>query len=536
MGWGGFYCWGGGLGIPAANQTATAAVIDQLLNDTNPVFNFVLEGPIYETAGTRTIYYAWQGLNTAAGDTPANTHMPAYLITPVNWEVTAPITASGETGSGGFGSIGFAAEDNNDLSASWSGQSFELKLGGAYGQPQTRTELSYSQYVARWNFIVRDITFDEDAGEILVRDALADLETPIQQNRFDDTTTASVAGKFKPLVYGRPFNTPAILFDDTNNIYSLSDSALSSVTSVKVNGLSLTNQGDTADLPGWVGGSSGQFKTDLSAGNIRLWATPDGEVTVNCQRSELRPGIVLRDMIEDAGVTNIDEGSFHAYPLNDIANSDVGIYIGSNEVNALQIIQQVAAGLDAWLYTTRAGQVALGRHGNPLLDNPVYTLEGRGDGDGPNVIINIQRIDAAPCPSEISALYKRNYATLSEQELDATLSTANRSLMSTEVVETAPHENSGATTVTPSSQPTVIDTPFRSIAGANALIGDIASRIGQWRDLFEIEIVDPMFLIDTGMVVCVKHDRFNLDSGRNGEVISVVETNETTILQVLMVK
>jgi hypothetical protein len=108
--------------------------------------------------------------------------------------------------------------------------------------------------------------------------------------------------------------------------------------------------------------------------------------------------------------------------------------------------------------------------------------------------------------------------------------------MSTEVLETDPHDNSGATTVTPSSTQAVIDTPFRSIAGANALIGDIASRIGEWRDLFEVEITAPMFTIDPGMVVCIKYNRFNLDSGRNGEVISVVETNETTILQVLMVK
>jgi hypothetical protein len=466
MGWGGFYTWGGGLGIPAAHQTATAAVIEQLLNDTNPDFNFVLEGTIYEATGTRTIYYAWQGLNTGAADTPANKHMPAYLITPVNWQMAAPITASGGTASGGFGSVGFVAEDDDDLSASWPGQSFELKLGGAYGRPQQRTKLSYSQYVARWKFVVSDVSFNEDAGEIIVRDALASLDKPIQQNRFDDTAAVGAAGKFKPLVYGRPFNTPAVLYDESNNIYSLSDSALSSVTSVKVNGLSLTNQGDTADLPGWVGGSAGQFKTNLSTGDIRLWATPDGEVTVNCQRSELRPGIVLRDMIEDAGVTNIDEGSFHAYPHNEIASSDIGIYIGTNETNALQIIQQVAAGLDAWLYTTRAGQVALGRHGNPLLDNPVYTLEGRDDGDGPNVFVSIQRLPVAPCPSEIKALYKRNFAPLSEQELDATISAANRALMSTEVLETDPHDNSGATTVTPSSTQAVIDTPFRSIAGA----------------------------------------------------------------------
>jgi hypothetical protein len=45
-----------------------------------------------------------------------------------------------------------------------------------------------------------------------------------------------------------------------------------------------------------------------------------------------------------------------------------------------------------------------------------------------------------------------------------------------------------------------------------------------------------MFTIDPGMVLCIKYDRFNLDSGRNGEVINVVETNETTILQVMMVK
>ena len=536
MGWGGFYTWGGGLGIPVANQTATAPPIQSLLEAPNPRFNFVLEGAIYRAAGEATIYYAWQGLNTTGSDTPANQRMPELLTVPINWQTVAPLTASGGTASGGFGTVEFVADEDDDLSASWAGRAFDLKLGGSYGEGAGVTTLTYAQYVARWKFIATDITYNEDSGSLIVRDALASLDKPIQQARFGDTVAVGAAEKFQPIVYGRPFNIPAVLHDESNNIYRLSSSALASVTSVKVNGLSLTNAGDTTNLPAWVGGSAGQFKTNLLAGNIRLWATPDGEVTVDCQRSELRPGIVLRDMIEDAGVTDIDEGSFHAYPHNETANSDIGIYIGTNETNALQILQQAAAGLDAWLYTNRAGQVTLGRHGNPLLDNPVYTLEGRDDGDGPNVVVSIQRLPVAPCPSEIKALYKRNFAPLSEQELDATLSVANRALMSTEMLETDAHDNSGATTVTPSSTQVIIDTPFRNVAGANALIGDIASRIGEWRELFELEIVAPMFVIDPGMIVCVKHDRFNLSGGRNGEVISVVETADSTVLQVLMVQ
>jgi hypothetical protein len=73
-------------------------------------------------------------------------------------------------------------------------------------------------------------------------------------------------------------------------------------------------------------------------------------------------------------------------------------------------------------------------------------------------------------------------------------------------------------------------------ADALALRDAIVARVGTRRDLFEITIASPLFVLAPGMVVKIFYDRFGLSAGRNGEVLSIVENSDTTTIQVLMVQ
>jgi hypothetical protein len=124
MGWGGFYPWAGGIGVPAAFQLGVQSEISKFLADPNATYNYVLEGTVYRSASEDVgfpdawgafpwgfggssidngIYYAWDTLNTESTDTPPNKHMPGLLTVPINYEVSAPITGTGGGASSGFG-------------------------------------------------------------------------------------------------------------------------------------------------------------------------------------------------------------------------------------------------------------------------------------------------------------------------------------------------------------------------------------------------------------------------------------------------
>jgi hypothetical protein len=97
--------------------------------------------------------------------------------------------------------------------------------------------------------------------------------------------------------------------------------------------------------------------------------------------------------------------------------------------------------------------------------------------------------------------------------------------------------NAGTLTINPDAPELFIDGAFLyNQADADLLRDSIVARVGTRRDLFEITIVSPLFVIAPGMVVKIFYDRFGLSAGRNGEVLSIVENADATTLQVLMVQ
>jgi hypothetical protein len=481
------------------------------------------------------IRWGQDGLTTDSTDNPPDFYMAGILSDPLNWEVTIPLPASNEPATFGFGSIEFIPDVENDVTGAWSGRHCDLKLGGTYGAGTTATTMSYSQYVNYWRFNAVDIEYNEDVARLLVRDQLAALDHPIQKNTYagagDYEGGSDVAGKYKPVVFGQPFNVPALLIDDTNYIYQLHDGLLAEIISVRVNGLPLTDVGDSTDLPSWTGGSAGQYKTDLSRGLIRLWEQPDGTVTANPRRVPGGAGEVMRDMLEWMGIDTIDQGSFDGFDVN-----TVGFFAGPDAVNGLEAIQRMAAGMDSWIYSTRSGQIKIQRHGNPRIDMPVFSLEGRSNADRPCVISDLQRLSATPCPSSIVVRYAQNHSVLTDQALDTTIGENTKTAMKQEWTSIAASDNASASTYTPNSQTAIIDSPFRFVVGAEALRDRLSALIGSKRDLFEVTTTTPMFQIEPGDIVKIFYDRFGLSNGRNGEVISLIENSNSTTIRVLMVE
>jgi hypothetical protein len=538
MGWGGFYPWAGGIGVPAAFQLGVQSEISKFLADPNATYNYVLEGTVYRSASEDVgfpdawgafpwgfggssidngIYYAWDTLNTESTDTPPNKHMPGLLTVPINYEVSAPITGTGGGASSGFGG--------------------RLRVGGTYGVGSGAATLDYADWFDAFTFRARDIEYNEDNARLLITDALADLAHDIQTNLYlgDDSTyegDVSLKGLPKPLTFGRTFNCTPVLVNSTSRIYQIHDGAVSDIVDVRDNGLILTDAGDTTDLPGWTGGSAGQYKTDISRGLIRLWSVPNGAVTCNPLRANTDAEGAVLDVLEKAGITNIQPGTFGQLP-----NVTIGFFLGAEPTHTIEVLNQILFDLDAWVYGDRNGKVACGVHGNPLFDPPIAEIEGRAEADSPCVVVSLSRIETPSPPSSVQIAYKRNYTPLSDQSLDSSLTLSSRQAFGLPFLVNDSVSNADALDVHPDAEPLILGTGImRFEAGADIVRDQIINRLGKRRNMYEITITYPLFRFVPGQIVKVFYDRFGLAGGVNGEIVSVIDQRDTTTIRWMTVQ
>lgn len=557
MGWGGFLLpWGGdNIGIPAQFQIATAPAIQLLLNDANAEFDFVLEATPYRTgeittgfpaawgafpwgyggeATAHTVRYGWRGMTTDTTDTPADTYVPAVLSTPLNYQANIPPSGLLGAAASGFGTIEFVSVNDDDIESFWAGRVLTWKVGGTYDVGlATEAALTYDQYAIKNTLRIRDIEYGEDGARLLVSDELVLMQKTVQQNTYVGAGTFEgddqLKGQYKPLCYGQVFNAPGILVNNTFNVYQFNDGPVSDITDVRVNGVSKNDVGDTDDLTGWTGGGTNDYKTDKSRGLIRLWTAPDGEVTGDVNQINKLVGLVLRDMINAAGIAELDEGTFNGF-----IDAEIGIYIGTSPEDLLSLVQSVVESVDGWLYANRSGRIAVGTHPDFLLDGSIYTIEGRREVAAPCVVAECQRLTTPPAPCKIAVAYKRNWTQQDPQGLDASLTELQRQLYSREYMSTEFVNNTGATDINPQAPELFIDHGYiTNETDAITVRNQIFRRGRTRRNLFQVTITSPMFQIDPGMFVTLHYDRFGLADGVKGEVLSITEAAEVVTLQVL---
>jgi hypothetical protein len=482
-----------------------------------------------------TLRYSWRGFVTDPSDTPANLYIPATLLNPVNLQSQIGAPGTGEGFAGTAGTIEFAAAIDDDLEAWWGGRSWRLCFGGTYDKGlASETVMPLVDYATLFSFVSTDLTYNEEVASLGTLDQLHFLEKPLQQSIYNGTGIYEgddqLKGQHKPLCYGNVFNAPAILVNAGNIIYQFHDGPVSAITAVRDNGSTLTSTGDTDNLPGWVGGSGGEYKTDISRGLVRLWSEPTGEVTADVLKATTAAGEVLREMADDAGYQNRDEGSFYAFN-----SGDVGLYFGTSPISVRAAMQGLAGYLDGWVYASREGNLRVETHLDALSTSAHHTIEGRRAADSPSVVVSIQRLETPPAPYRVRVAYKRNW---SPQTLDVDgISATTKQLYAREFKVTEVASNATSLDINPNAQELLLEAAYLiDEADANNLRDDIVSRAHIKRDLFELVLTAPRFQILPGHIVKIFYDRFGLVSGRQGEVLSVTESAHTTTIQVLIVQ
>lgn len=474
--------------------------------------------------GTRTIYLSDKGFYTGGGDTPAHTSYLPLVNNPFQFDVSILNGREFRGGLPSFGAVRIKA-GNGDMDALgsyfWSGRDATVYAGGK--------DFARADYEAIFRGKVRDIEYDE--GEIIINisDKSGVLETAFDQKLYTGTGGTEggddIKGDVKPLCYGQVKNVPLKLVNAGLNIYQVHDGEIEEVTAVYDRGVSLSSEGDVADITA-TSVTGGSFKTQLTGGYIRLGGNPDGAVTADVKGDSTgsyidKTGAIISRLVStkmaenNFGSNDIDQGALNALDL--ALPNVVGIFI-NERTQLTQVLNELTIPLNLFWYFTREGALSAGIVQSPSA--PVLSIEE-------NTIIDdsFSCLRVIPPAWRISVGYQKNWSVQSLDTIAPAATDAQKSF-ALEPYRTTTVEDRGVRGKTKSEFEVQFDTALAFEADAEAYRDRLASIYQVQRSSYRFKAKDLIFKVFIGDVIRVSYPRYGLESGKNFLITAVSEDAE----------
>lgn len=260
---------------------------------------YLLELTCYiDGTGETTLYYSDVGYVSGSADTPADTYFAPNLTNPGS--LSRSIFANGTTFGSvevGYGVITLVNADGelDALKDHGYGRSIVLKTITA----RNPTKEAYSTAEIRFSGVVSHVEANFEEIRLIIRDELELLDRPLQESRFDGTSTsttgvegnANVEGRVKPMAFGGSVrNISAVLANASNQIYSFNydkngnTASCVSVDALRNGGATYTLSGtDRADLAAMeaTAPASAQADTCLAESLVRLNGSVTAGITLD---------------------------------------------------------------------------------------------------------------------------------------------------------------------------------------------------------------------------------------------------------------
>lgn len=504
-----------------ASSTGSGAFCDGALGE----FGFGDGATGSAAVGVTTLRYGTHGYTSQASDSPANTWYEGRLNE--TFQVDRRITGGEDIG--GLSTVGAecalinadGALDGLLTDYAVDGRSARI-LVGRPTDPLANFGLVFSGVMQPPVITEATVTFK-------LSDGLAKLQTTILNETVYLGTGgleggADLKGKPKPKGWGSVQNISPPLVDSANFIYQVNDGPISGVPAVYDRGVLLTG---VVGAPG-----AGQYQVTTSTGTFKLGATPAGTVTCDALLDASGSGyinnvsdIVLRILTQQVGLlsTEIEPASFAQ--LKSDAPAEVGVWHGSNQVSAADVVNELLAGIGAFGGFNRTGAFSVGLIAAPS-GLQVVTLE-------PEEImtIAIEPLPAAVAPIvwRASVAYKKNYTV--QTDLAGSVTAARRTFAA-EDVRISKSEDSAI------QSRYLLAMALENNAGLYAQPADSdaeALRLfnlwGMQRGFYRITARPKALIADLGKTVFVTYPRFGFANGRLGRVLGhMVRGSEVELL------
>lgn len=493
-----------------------------------------------------TLRFSSGGYNTSPEDDPANAHFSPRLVVPGDY--SRALFGTGGTS----GAIDVGAGVTELINADGG---LDHLIDHAFdGYPITIMALDrgaqWDDRVTVFAGTMETVDFTWRRLKISIRDRLAALDKPLQTVLFAGTTVAGgmneaeggpddLKGKPKPLCYGAPRQVEAVSSNVYDEIFSLGQNGLDSVTEVRDGGVALTYSGNNYTTVAALRGasiSSGQYSTARNLGLVRTGAAPAKILTAapvkGANAAARTAGQLARLILLQMGL--VEDTDFLASDVAalDVANdAEIGYWIGAEEQTALAALTAILGSIGATCVPDREGVFRLYRFEAPsgtavatFTDAEITEKQATG----------IERLATGDKGSgvpawRVSLRYGYNGAVMKRDALDVSVSDAFKAFASEEW-RTAVAEDSAVKDIHLLSPELTFDTYLIAEADAQAEAARLLALHGVRRDRFLVPVKSYLAEgVDLNSVVTLKTSRFGLSEGRDFRVIGLAENLESGI-------
>lgn len=484
--------------------------------------------PTQSSPAIENLYFSSQGFVSGPAESPANTYYEPRVTEALNVSISLVdrdrVRGRVRVDFGEVrllsGDISRNSDTLDDLATyNWDGRTVTVKMGGE--------GFALSEYGTIGVFVADGIDVTDEEVVIRLRNGLANLDVPIQENKFAGTGgvegSTDVQNVLKPLCYGRVKNITPIyvgnhdLGDGSLPTFVVHDGSIIDVTDVYSNGNALTDSGGSAPVAGEyrVYASSGAFQLGGSTLDTIITCDVDGADDGTSSPSLLSS---VADIVEEivGNVSSLSFASGTVAGLNTDNNSVVGIWVPSG-ANALTVISDLLNSIGAYIYTNRSGEVVLGR-----IEAPAGSAVAEFD---ESQILSIERRSVQTPSKAIRLRYQRNWTRMTFDQIAGAVSEARRTFLVQEWREVV-DEDATVATAHPLAIEEQYDTLFDTSSAASTEAARLQTLYGEDREVFVVEVKTQPFNLSLGDTIKLTTNstgRFNLSGGANFVIIGLDE-------------
>src|SRR3972149_246453 len=505
-----------------------------------------LEDEEYSVEGS-IVLIADKEFHTEPEDDPANKTASPRLIQPFNFRIDVPLFNSGESrGRSAIGNVDIMNDDggiDSLMDVVWVGRTVRIKCGVTtnVGKWNERT-LTYSEMETIFKGTVETVSWDESKITLGIRDSSSRLNKPIQSLVYsgsgDFEGDADLAGKNKPMSFGRVFNASPALVNKVNNVFQAHYRSMQSVDEIRDQGLPLVSDGDITDSS--LGLSSvldwtpvaAHYITDLNLGLIRLGNAAAGKVTFDGHGDnegsyiDTLIEIFRRVAVTFGAVSDPDEIDVNAFTLALLReSSEAGLFVGTEPRDISDVLDELMFSADGWWSFTREGTLTVGIFRDPDGEVATRTVTD-------TVIENFSLAkEEAGQPAWRYALgYKRNWSPQTRDELADTVTASNRELYSEEYRYVS-FSKSSLRSIYTEAKDVKVGSLLYDQTEAQTQVNQRGARDSGKRRKYKLRLSRDLFQYRVGQVISLVYDRFGLENGKNFFVTAVVENAVTRITE-----
>lgn len=466
------------------------------LNGTDQIRVILVEiTGVLNTGGSGNFYLSNRPFTSAFGDTPANTAYTACIAGGVSFSESIDLNGSASIGYGDIELENIDGVRDAWLNYIWANKPVNVYIGDA--------RWTRADFYPIFSGLIKDIdSNNRNTINLILVDTLQLLNVAISEAKLGGATEN--ADQLIPLTFGECFNITPLSTVPSQLRYKVHNGPIEDIIEARDNGAPIS------------------ITKDLANGEFVLNQFPAGTITCSVQGDKPsgtysnKIGAVVTNILTRYGKTisaaKLDSAAISAFDAS--TDAAIGVHIQNRE-NVLDICQQLASSVDAFLTTTLDGKIKLVQRFADYTGSVAYDITT--DDLVEKTLTVSEKLEVS---GAVKLAYCKNW-TSQESGLAFGLPTSSSDLFAREWFYSTQSDATVLTNYGQTAEPPQRDTLLLTAAKANAETTRQLAIVKQPRFIYSGNYYQNLLLVELGDAVRLTNPRFGLSSGKIGMVVNI---------------